>query len=109
MFGSIFSPASAGCHRLIRDGAKPITCAQDVLEELNLTLAVQHQTAREELPGDPLEAALLGHLSSEPLHIDAIGRAADVPAALVSSTLTMMELKGLVRHVGGMQYVRGRA
>ena len=61
------------------------------------------------VPADPTEAALLRHLSSEPLHVDEIRRAADIPIAAVSSTLTLMELKGLVRHVGGMQYVRGRA
>src|SRR5207237_4018499 len=33
--GSIFSPASAGCHQLIRDGAKPVVSANDILEELN--------------------------------------------------------------------------
>jgi DNA processing protein len=61
------------------------------------------------VPTDPLEAALLGHLSAEPLHIDLIARAAALPIAAVSSTLTVMELKGLVRQVGGMQFIRGRA
>ena len=81
----------------------------DILEELNMTLAVEQQAAQRALPSDPVEAALLQHLSAEPLHVDEIGRAAAMPIATVSSTLTLMELKGLARHVGGMQYVRGRA
>jgi len=107
--GSIFSPASAGCHQLIRDGAKPVVSATDILEELNMTLAVQQQEVQQAVPADPLEAALLAHLSAEPLHVDLIARAAALPIAAVSSTLTVMELKGLVRQVGGMQFIRGRA
>ena len=94
---------------MIRDGAKPVTTARDILEELNMTVAVQQQEVQRAVPSDPTEAALLQHLSGEPLHVNEIGRAADIPIAAVSSTLTLMELKGLVRHVGGMQYVRGRA
>jgi DNA processing protein len=42
----------------------------------------------------------------EPAHIDEIRWRCQLPIALVSSTLAMMELKGLVRQVGGMHYVR---
>jgi DNA processing protein len=104
--GSILSPASAGPNRLIKEGAKPITCAQDILEELNLTAVAQHEAVREVLPGDATEASLLRLLSSDPLHIDELGRTAALPVAQVASALTMMELKGLVRQVGGMNYVR---
>jgi DNA processing protein len=104
--GSILSPASAGANRLVKEGAQPVTCAQDILEELNLTAVAQHEAAREALPDNATEAALLRLLSSEPLHVDALGRAASLPVAEVTSTLTMMELKGLVRQVGGMNYVR---
>jgi DNA processing protein len=107
--GSIFSPASVGCHQLIRDGAKPVTRASDILEELHMTLAVQQQEVQQAVPADPLEAALLAQLSAEPIHIDLIARAMTLPIAAVSSTLTVMELKGLVRQVGGMQFIRGRA
>jgi DNA processing protein len=107
--GSIFSQASAGCHQLIRDGARPVTCAQDVLEELNMMQAVQQQEVARAVPTDPIEEELLRHLSLEPQHIDLLSRSVALPMATISSTLTVMELKGLVRHVGGMQYVRGRA
>jgi DNA processing protein len=104
--GSILSPASAGPNRLIKEGAKPITCAQDILEELNLTAVAQHEAVRQALPEDATEASILRLLSSDPLHIDELGRTAALPVAQVASVLTMMELKGLVRQVGGMNYVR---
>lgn len=104
--GSILGPASAGPNRLIREGATPVTSAQDILEELNLTSVAQHEAAREALPENATEATLLQLLSSEPVHVDELGRAATLPVAQVASALTIMELKGLVRQVGGMNYVR---
>lgn len=104
--GSILSAASAGPNRLIQEGAKLVTCAQDILEELNISAAAQQEAVREALPENETEALLLQLMGSEPQHIDELGRAAGLPAAEVSSTLTLMELKGLVRQVGGMNYVR---
>jgi DNA processing protein len=51
---------------------------------------------------------VLDHLSHEPVHIDEIRRRSGLPIAVVSSTLSMMELKGMVRQVGGMNYTRIR-
>jgi DNA processing protein len=104
--GSILSPSSAGSNRLIQDGAKLVANARDVLEELNMTAVAQHEAARETLPENETEAALLRLLSSEPVHVDELGRTSDLPVADVSSALTMMELKGLVRQIGAMNYVR---
>ncbi|MGE3271235.1 MAG: DNA-processing protein DprA [Chloroflexota bacterium] len=104
--GSIFSPFSAGPHQLIREGAKIVTEAADILEELHLTAVVEERATREALPADPTEAALLHLLSDEPTHVDDLTRAAGLPSALVTSTLTILELKGLARQLGGMQYVR---
>jgi DNA processing protein len=105
--GSILSPASAGPNQLAKEGAKVVTSAVDVLEELHLTSVVEQRVAREQLPTDPTEAAVLGLLSHDPTHIDDLGRASGLPMSLVSSTLTLLELKGLARQLGGMQYVRG--
>ena len=52
--------------------------------------------------------ALLNHLDSEPLHIDDLRRNADLPITAVSTLLTMLELKGMVKQVGCMHYVRIR-
>lgn len=102
--GSILSRSNAGANNLIQQGAKLATSVQDILEELNLTMIADQQEAREVLPANATEATLLDILSAEPCHIDAIARGAELPVADVSAALTMMELKGMVRHAGGMQY-----
>jgi DNA processing protein len=113
--GSIFSPASQGVNRLLQQGAKLILGYTDVLEELNLPGLGQAPAHQEELPGVPLAApegdeaarrALIGH---ELVHIDEVGRGAGLPMAAVSSSLAVMEIKGLVKQVGTMHYVRTQA
>ncbi len=106
--GSIFAPGSQGTHRWIREGAKLVTRAEDILEELNVAAMGQQLALQDALPVTTSEAAILRHLSAEPTHVDAVGRRSGLPIADVSSALTMMELKGLVRHVGGMNYVSTR-
>ena len=106
--GSILSPSSRGTNRLIQDGAKLVTEARDVLEELNLTSIGEQLEMRELIPADETESLLLRHLSMEPLHIDELRRHSGLPIATVSSTLAVMELKGMVRQVGSMNYVAAR-
>ncbi|MCL5025561.1 MAG: DNA-processing protein DprA, partial [Chloroflexi bacterium] len=103
--GSILSFRSALPNRLLQEGAKLVTGVEDILTELNLTMVPQQMEMRELLPADSTEAALLALLSSEPRHIDELVRASGLPIATVSSNLTLMELKGMVRHVGGTSYV----
>ena len=106
--GNIYAPQSQGTNLLIQQGARPYLNAQDVLDILDLAQVVEHQTARSVLPADATEARLLGLLGNEPLHVDEIRAQADLPIDTVSATLVMMELKGMVRQVGGMQYVAVR-
>ncbi len=104
--GHIFSQQSAGTHRLLRDGATLVTGADDILESLNMTAAAVQHEARAELPSDPAELALLDLLSYEPQHVDLLGRAAGMPPAQAAATLAILELKGLARQSGPMEYVR---
>jgi DNA processing protein len=60
------------------------------------------------LPADQTEARLLQLVSDAPTHVDEICRSSQLPIHQVSSTLAMMELKGMVRQVGGMHYVLAR-
>ena len=123
--GSILSPASKGVNKLIQDGAKPILTFHDVLEELNLqetlapsklakSLATKVQPALlESRPAKPItpqaqtgpESRLLGLLSTQPTHVDELRRLSGLPIAEVTSTLALMELKGVARQVGAMNYV----
>jgi DNA processing protein len=103
--GSILSPTSKGTNHLIQEGAKLVTNYVDILEELNLTIMAQQLEMKELQPVDETESLLLKQLSREPTHIDDICRHSGLTASLVSSVLTMMELKGMVKQVGGMNYV----
>ncbi len=106
--GNINAPQSQGANRLIRDGAHPLLSPQDVLEMLNLSMATEQRAARTSLPADASEAQLLQVLGHQPLHVDEIRSQTGMPIEKVTSTLAMMELKGMVRQVGGMNYVAVR-
>ena len=106
--GSILSPASRGTNRLIRDGAKLVSDVEDILEELNLSMIPKQMEMKELIPRDETESLILKYISSEPTHIDEVCRSSSLPIATVSSTLAMMELKGLVRQMGGMNYILAR-
>lgn len=104
--GTIFGPASAGCHRLIQDGAKLAMSVEDVLSELNVAYqAVETRATTERLAADSeIERRLQALLTDAPQHVDAIVRSSGLAVALVTSTLTLLELKGLARSVGPMLY-----
>jgi DNA processing protein len=106
--GKIYAPQSKGPNRLIRDGAHPLLSPEDLLEALNLTMITEHQKARVVLPEDVTEAALFNVLGFEPMHVDEVGMRAGLPIEKVNATLALMELKGMVRQVGSMQYVAVR-
>lgn len=106
--GNIHAPQSVGTNRLIQQGARPYLDIQDMLEALDLTLITERRTARMALPTDEREGKLLGLIADQPLHVDEISHQADLPIATVTSTLALLELKGMVRQVGGMQYVAVR-
>lgn len=102
--GNINAPQSIGANRLIRDGATPLLKPEDVLEVLQLGEVTHQQAARRQLPADEIEANLLRALANEPLHVDDLCSQTGLAIERVSATLTMMELKGMVRHLGGMKY-----
>jgi DNA processing protein len=106
--GNIFAPQSKGANRLIQAGAHPLLEPRDVLDALNLALIPQQRAARVSLPADPTEQKLLKLLSPQPTHIDDLQVQSGLPIEMVSATLALMELKGLVRPVGGMNYVSVR-
>jgi DNA processing protein len=107
--GSILSPASRGTNHIIQAGeAKLVTKCADILEELNLTTVARQIEMSEILPETETETLLIKQLGAEPSHIDEVCQRSGLPAATVSSTLAMMELKGLVKQVGTMNYVLSR-
>lgn len=105
--GYIFSPKSRGTNKLIKDsGAKLVASAADVLEELNLSSIGEQIEMTALFPQDESESEVLRYVTYDPIHIDEIIRASGQNISTVSSVMAMMELKGLVRQVGGMNYIR---
>lgn len=102
--GSILHPGSAGCNDLIRQGATPFLSVNDVLDQLNFATLTTQAQVRQNTPVDPLEAQIMTILAQEAQHIDELVRRMALPSGQVGSLLTLLELKGMVRQVGGMIY-----
>jgi DNA processing protein len=101
--GSIHSPFSKGCHRLIRDGAKLVETAQDILDELEFpALApVAATPAGRGAGSDPTAAAILAELGHAPVDVDTVVARCGESAATVLAALTTLELDGLVASLPG--------
>ena len=107
--GNIFSPGSRGANRLISESrAKLVTRCEDILEELNLTWVGEQMELAAVFPQDEKEVDVLSYVTFDPVHIDEIIRASGLDISTVSGTLAMMELRGVVKQVGGMNYIRLR-
>ncbi|MEW6717114.1 MAG: DNA-processing protein DprA [Chloroflexota bacterium] len=103
--GNIIAPQSKGTNHLIQQGARPLLDPQDVLDVLNLTQLPAFMEARTLLPADAKEAQLMELLRNEPYHVDELCERTGWMVEEVSSTLALMELKGMVRSLGGMNYM----
>jgi DNA processing protein len=103
--GSILAPQSRGTNKLIQNGAHPLLNTADLMQALDLNRVGEHKSARKALPADETEARVLNLLGNEPLHVDEIRNQANLPIEKVTAALALMELKGMVRQVGGMNYV----
>lgn len=106
--GSILTPQSSGTNRLIEQGARPLLRMQEILDVLKLEKLPEMQETRKVMPASDHEKKILKYLTFEPTHIDTLCQLSGLPISDVSATLTMMELKGMVTSVGGMNYVAAR-
>jgi DNA processing protein len=105
--GPITSDQSSGANNIIKRGlGKLVTCAQDVLDELNLGPIERQAELVEQLPEDPMEALLLEHLGGEPLHVDELSRLIQQPVYETAAAMATLELKGLIHQIGPMTYAR---
>lgn len=104
--GSIHSPQSRGCHALIRQGAKLVESAQDVLEELPPpgTRPAPAPAATEEAPHE--QQALLDAMGYDPVSLDALMARCGWPAAELSAALLELELEGQVARLAGQLFQR---
>jgi DNA processing protein len=115
--GSIHNPLARGCHSLIRQGAKLVEEAADILVELapQLTLELAIQPAAPQAPdeaetgaiaSDPSYANLLAALGFSPRSIGELGERVQLTTAELSSMLLVLELEGLVEALPGGRYSR---
>lgn len=107
--GSIHSPQSRGCHKLIKQGAKLVETAQDVLEEVRWT-STQERASSPEIadctPPTGAEEALLAIMSFDPCSIDDLAGRSGLTAEALSVILLHMELDGRVASLPGNRYQR---
>lgn len=104
--GSIFSPQSEGTNDLIKSGAKLVSSAKDVLEELKIEKTKQIERIKKIIPDSKEEEKILKILSHEPTHIDNIIKLVKLETSATISTLSLMEMKGMVKNIGGQNFIR---
>ncbi|OHB75724.1 MAG: hypothetical protein A2W31_09960 [Planctomycetes bacterium RBG_16_64_10] len=105
--GRVDNRLARGCHRLIRDGARLVESADDVLEELGPLVeaaprpdgtSVHHPA---ELRLNDLERCVLQAIDAEPTSIDRVVSASGLPVQRVLSTISVLEMRRLVRRLSG--------
>ncbi|MBI4799769.1 MAG: DNA-protecting protein DprA [Desulfarculus sp.] len=108
--GPLGAPGSQGCHELIRQGARLLTSAQDLLAPGALPpLLALAAPAAEEPPDLPAPAAeLLGLLGPEPVHVDVLVRQSGLRPQEVTALLVNLEMAGLVDQRPGKHYIRSQ-
>ena len=108
--GRVDSPSSQGCHRLLREGARLVTTADEVIEELQDLLPRSaggtEKSASAAIVLSAEERAVLGCVGTEGAHVDDVVRGSGVDAGTVNATVVGLQLKRLVRLLPGGMVVR---
>lgn len=103
--GQISSPMSAAPHLLLKEGAKLVEKAEDILEDLDIKFELKAQSVNNKSTNNPEENMVLNAIDSEGMDIDNLVRIVRLPVGTLLGTLTTMELKGMVKNIGGL-YVK---
>ena len=107
--GNVDDDRNRGSHKLIKDGARLVESAEDILEELGISEKNEECERQLALPIESLndqERAIASLLSLEPMPIDQIIATSGLTAPMVSGTLTILEMKNVIKRVPGNAYVR---
>ena len=101
--GSIHSPQSRGCHALIKQGAKLVESAEDVLEELKLPYAAATSLAGADADAQPADPPLLSAMGFDAVSLDALQARTGLATAELQAQLLTLEMAGeIVRLAGGL-------
>ncbi|MFA6322742.1 MAG: DNA-processing protein DprA [Candidatus Buchananbacteria bacterium] len=106
--GNIFAANAIGPNELIKSGAKIVIEPRDVLETLNLEDAKNFKEIKNVIADNETEKIILEILEQEPIHVDKLAQSAKLNISLVNSCLALMEMKGLVKNLGGQIYYKAR-
>lgn len=110
--GPVTSRMSKGCHQLIRDGATLVCDAEEILEHLGPLVEgvdvsdgvkIKHPA---ELQLNEIEQQVLQSIDSEPMDIDAVVRSSGLPIPRVLSTISVLEMRGLIKRPSGRSVCR---
>ena len=108
--GQIHNPLSAGPHRFLQEGAKLVTCANDILEEYGQESLFSSEELKEsEQAAMTLtreEERVLQHITAEPVTIEELAYLCKLSIAELMPVLSMLELYGLVQQMIGRKYIR---
>jgi DNA processing protein len=104
--GSIYSPQSVGCNNLIKMGAKVVTSYEDILDELNIKNKIKEE--KEIIKFETQNEKKIWNILDfeNPANIDKIIEKTGISVSEISSILTLMEIRGLIKNIGGQQYVK---
>ncbi len=105
----INSAFGAGGNLLLRQDAKMILKAEDILEILNLNLAVKQTIKQTIMNFTPEEEKILNTMSTEPKNIDFIIRESGLPSPQVSTIMVLLEMRGLIKNAGNMNFYKNIA
>lgn len=108
--GNAINQESKGTNRLIKEGAKMVTCIEDILEEFGETVQLSAVKTgfrvEHDLNLDDHEKHIVRNIGTEPTHIDTIMKKTGYNIQKVNSIITMLELKGILKQLPGKFFIR---
>lgn len=106
--GPIYSENSQGPHNLIKMGARIVTKAEDILEDLNLPTTITSLETDNLFGMSPTENLLIKHITKDPKNLNLLIKESGLNSAEAISALTFLEMKGKIRNLGAQQYILSR-
>lgn len=107
--GNIYNPQSKGCHHLLKQGAKLVENTIDILEAFTQWVSTDEKSNTNRVQADSFNEAekkFWQHLSDEPVHIDVLVKRANTTTSEALSVLLGLELKGVIKQLSGMMFIR---
>ncbi len=102
--GPITSPQSIGPLNWLKLGATPVTTVEDIFRTFSMVAITPDAPPQRIHSDDPIEAMVIEHLHQQSRHIDALAESCRLDTSVVSAVLSLLEIRGLVIHDGGMIY-----